>query len=119
MDNAPDHYTPAVESERNVLLVSYVLYGVGFFVGVSAIAAVIINHVKINDTDDPMIRSHHRWLLRTFWFALLWTVVSFVLTVIVVGAVGFVLVWLWRLYRIIRGVIAFAERRPLPMPAHG
>ncbi len=119
MDPMPERYSSAVESNRNVLLVAYVLYGLSFFIGVSAIAAVIINHVKINDSSDLIARSHHRWLLRTFWFALLWTLVSLVLTIVVVGALGFVLVWLWCLYRIVRGVIAFAERKPMPMPDHG
>ena len=40
------------ELERNVLLVTYVLYGLGFFNGITAIAGVIINHVKMRDCRD-------------------------------------------------------------------
>lgn len=99
------------EVERNVLLVTYVLYGLGFFFGVTAIAGVIINHVKLWDCRDPVARSHHRWLLRTFWFTVLWSLVCLVLSAVVIGLIGYVVLWLWGLYRFIRGVLAFVEHR--------
>lgn len=108
---------PAVtrsELERNVLLVTYVLYGLGFFSVITAVAGVIINHVKLRDCRDPVARSHHRWLMRTFWFTVLWSLVCLVLTTVAIGFLGYVILWLWGLYRFIRGVLAFAEHRAVP-----
>ena len=110
--------TPVTRSEieRNVLLVTYVLYGLGFFSVITAVAGVIINHVKLRDCRDPVAYSHHRWLMRTFWFTVLWSLVCLVLTTVMIGFIGYVVLWLWGLYRFIRGVLAFAEHRALPGP---
>lgn len=108
------------ESERSTLLVAYILYGVTPFTGgLAAVAGVIINHLKINDTGNEFLRSHHRWLLRTFWYSLLWTAISSLLMLTFVLAplawLGYVAVAIWYLYRVVRGAIAFSERRPLPV----
>ncbi|MES1932397.1 hypothetical protein T35B1_07301 [Salinisphaera shabanensis T35B1] len=102
------------ELERNVLLVTYVLYGLGFFSGITAIAGVIINHVKMNDCRDRIAYSHHRWLMRTFWFTVLWSLVCLVLSTVMIGFLGYVILWIWGMYRFIRGVLAFAEHRAMP-----
>lgn len=113
-----DHtLVPRSEVERNVLLVTYVLYGLAFFTLITAVAGVVINHVKLRDCPDGVAWSHHRWLMRTFWFGLLWTAVCSVLSLVLVGVIGFALLWLWCLYRIVRGVLAFAEHKPMPGPA--
>jgi len=113
----PDH-TPVTrnEVERNVLLVTYVLYGLGFFTAITAVAGVIINHVKLRDCRDGVAFTHHRWLMRTFWFGLLWSLVCTVLATVVIGLIGFAVLWIWCLYRVIRGALAYAERRPMPGP---
>lgn len=110
--------TPATREdiERNVLLVTYVLYGLSIFIGITAVAGVIINHVKLREHIDDIAYSHHRWLMRTFWFTLLWTLVCMVLSAVVIGLIGFVVLWIWGLYRVIRGALAFAEHRPMPGP---
>ena len=111
--------TPATrhDIDRNVLLVTYVLYALGFFFGVSAIAGVIVNHIKLRECEDRFAYSHHRWLMRTFWFALLWFVVCSVLTVVFIGFIGYAILTVWYAYRLIRGALALAEHRALPMPA--
>ncbi|MES1927136.1 hypothetical protein [Salinisphaera sp. T31B1] len=113
-----DH-TPVTRSEveRNVLLVTYVLYGLGFFTFLPAVAGVIINHVKLRDCRDGVAYTHHRWLMRTFWFGVLWFAVCSVLAIAFVGLLGFAVLWVWCAYRLIRGVLAFAERRALPGPS--
>jgi uncharacterized membrane protein len=102
------------DNERTVLLVTYVLHGFGAFTGITAFIALIINYIKIKETRSEMIRSHHRWMLRTFWWGLLWSAVCFVLYLVVVGVVGFFILWLWFLYRVIYGVINFIEHKPMP-----
>lgn len=103
-------------SERNVLLIVYVLYGLGCFFFVTAIAGVIINHIKMGELERGDLWSHHRWLMRTFWFTVLWSLVCLALTPFVIGLIGYGVLWLWCLYRLVRGILAFAERRPMPAP---
>jgi uncharacterized membrane protein len=110
----------APENERTILLIAYILYALEpFTLGVTAIVGVIINHLKINDTSSMFLRSHHRWLMRTFWYTLLWSVVFGVLMVTIILIpicwAGFAILGLWHLYRIIRGGLNFFERRPMPV----
>ena len=113
VETTADHGT---EPERSTLLIAYILHALGPFTFLTAIAGVIVNHLKVNDTDSGFIRSHHRWLLRTFWFGLLWSVIATVLMVIGIGFIIYGVVVIWYIYRIVRGLLAFSERKPLPTP---
>lgn len=108
------------EGERNTLLVTYVLYVIGLFTGgLVTIAGVIVCHIKRNEVASPALQSHYRWLIRTFWFGLLWGVILWLLalTVILLFVIwpGFIALGIWYLYRIIRGVLAFVEHRAMPV----
>ena len=91
-----------------------------FLTGWPSIIAVIINYVKRGDARGTWLDSHFIWQLRTFWYAVLWVVLAGLLILTVVGIpfawVLLVAVGIWVLYRIIRGWIALAEGRPMPLP---
>jgi uncharacterized membrane protein len=55
-----------IESDYYLACAVYVIYGVSYFTGVSALIGVIIAHIKVNDA-DAMLRSHYRFQIRTFW----------------------------------------------------
>jgi uncharacterized membrane protein len=91
-----------------------------FLTGWPSIIAVILNYVKRSDVEGTYLASHFRWQIRTFWYALLWVVIAFLLGITVIGipialliAVG---AGIWVLYRIIRGWLALQDRRPMPVP---
>ncbi|HKA44742.1 MAG TPA: hypothetical protein VKF40_22350 [Burkholderiales bacterium] len=89
-----------------------------FLTGWPSIIAVIINYVKRSDVRGTHLDSHFGWQLRTFWYAVLWAVVAFVLAITVVGIpfawILAVVVGLWVLYRIVRGWITLAKGGPMP-----
>jgi uncharacterized membrane protein len=95
---------------------------VGAFVfGLPSIIAVIMNYARQSDVRGTFLESHFRWQIRTFWFALLWAIVTLALSLplmlIVVGFftawIGFVLLGIWVIYRIIRGWLALRDQRPV------
>ena len=91
-----------------------------FLTGWPSIIAVIINYVKRGDARDTWLESHFRWQIRTFWFAVLWVLLAAVLFVTVIGIpfawVLALIIGIWVLYRIIRGWMALASRRAMPLP---
>lgn len=94
---------------------------IGSFVsGLPSIVAVIINYVKRDAVRGTWLDSHFRWQIRTFWFALLWIVVSTLLAITIIGLpFAFVLMGLaglWVLYRIARGWINLSNRQAMPVP---
>src|SRR5262245_18992802 len=94
---------PSAEPPPSVITVSHAVYAlhafailvgvvgaatvVGSFVGsVPSIVAVILNYLKRRGARDTWVASHYSWQIRTFWFALLWLVIAWVLIVTIVGA---------------------------------
>ncbi len=95
---------------------------VGSFVcGVPSIVAVIMNYVQRSATRGTFLESHFRWQIRTFWFAALWLIVTWAvsLPLFVIGIgfalllVGTVGIGVWISYRVVRGWLALHERRPM------
>lgn len=97
---------------------------VGAFVfGIPSIIAVVMNYVKRSDVRGTWLDSHFRWQIRTFWFALAWSIavslVSFLLAFVLIGFVtwpiGMLLIGLWIVYRVVRGWLALKDGRPMPV----
>jgi len=91
-----------------------------FLSGWPSIIAVIVNYVKRGKARGTWLDSHYGWQLRTFWWAVLWVVLAGVLIVTVIGIpvawVLLIVTGLWVLYRIIRGWIALADAKAMPVP---
>jgi len=91
---------------------------IGSFVGsLPSLLAVLLNYVKRGDARGTWAASHYRWQIRTFWFALLWALIGwvmvFTLVGIVVGAPILIALELWLIYRIGRGWMRLRNRRPM------
>jgi uncharacterized membrane protein len=96
-------------------LAVYVLFGLGYFTGITALIGVIIAHVMVDDA-DPVLRSHYRFQIRTFWIGLLFLVIGVVLSVVLIG-IPILLWWfIWSLIRIIKGGLLLVEHRPIANP---
>ena len=100
-------------------LMSAALVVTAFLTGWPSIIAVIMNYVNRSEAAGTFLDSHFSWQLRTFWFALLWVVIGWLMIVTIIGAViGVPLllgVGVWVLYRIARGWINLANRKPMPV----
>ena len=93
-----------------------------FLFGWPSIIAVIINYVKRSEARGTWLESHFTWQIRTFWFAMLWACLVFLvgaaLAIVLVGfamwIVGFIALGIWAIYRIARGWMALNARRVVP-----
>ena len=101
-------------------MLSPALIVTAFLTGWPSIIAVILNYVKRSDVRGTWLDSHYSWQIRTFWFALLWVIVGWILFITVIGIPLAVTLWLltglWVLYRIIRGWMALSSQRVMPVP---
>jgi uncharacterized membrane protein len=88
-----------------------------FLFGWPSIIAVILNYVKRGEARGTWLESHFTWQIRTFWFAMLWSLVVLAvgapLTLVLVGfavwAVGLFLLGIWAIYRVTRGWLALRD----------
>jgi uncharacterized membrane protein len=102
-----------VEGDRTLAVIAYALHLFGAVAAIPSIVGLIINYVK-RDRDDELFDSHHAWMIRSFWWAILWCVLGLVTFLIGVGIVILLLVWLWYIYRHVRGLIALINGEPMP-----
>jgi uncharacterized membrane protein len=113
--NEPPPRLPAQVSNTQLALIVYILYFVGYITGITALIGVIIAHVKVDEA-DPLVRSHYRFQIRTFWIGALYLAIGIALSFIVIGVA--VLFWwfVWSLVRNVKGVLALNEGRPVAKP---
>lgn len=91
-------------------------------VAIAGIVGVIIAYVKRGEAQGTWVASHFDWLIRTFWWSLLWSIivvaVGLVLTLVLIGLLilplGLAAVSIWGIYRVVRGYLAFKDSQPVP-----
>ena len=101
------------KSAYNIALIVYIMQTLSFFAGVTAIVGIIINYVKLDEVKETWIESHFRWQIRTFWVALLWTVVGGVAIVIGIGFIILAVTFVWYVYRIAKGWMRLSEYKSI------
>jgi uncharacterized membrane protein len=117
-------------------LIVYALFGIGAvaglvssgfplalpLTGILGIIGVILAYVKRGEAAGSWLASHYRWLIRTFWFSLLWGLIGGLVLVtlglILIGIPIAILIWvvatIWVLYRLLRGYVLFNDSKPVP-----
>ena len=101
--------------DRTVMHVLYALHTVSWAsMYTLALIAVIVNYIKRADEIDVVYLAHHNYMISTFWWTMLWLVVTspLFLVFILPGAAAWGIVGLWYLYRCIRGWMRFTSNRP-------
>ena len=128
-----------VEADASLVRITHLVYGLhalglalgafgaasvlgSFLFGWPSIIAVIINYVKRGEARGTWLESHFDWQIRTFWFALGWSLlvglISLPLTLvfglgIATWVVGLFLLGVWAIYRIARGWLRLNARQAM------
>lgn len=100
-------------SAKKLTTIIYALYAASFLVGITAIAAIVMNHVKRDDVAGTFLSSHFRWQIRTFWFGLLWGVLGAITMPFVFGFVMLIANGVWIIYRIVKGWLRLNDNQPM------
>jgi uncharacterized membrane protein len=90
-----------------------------FLIGWPSLIAVVVSYIKRPQARGTWLDSHYRWLLRTFWFGLLWAVLCLAFVIGTLG-IGVLVVWIplgiltvWFIYRVVRGWSALSSNQPM------
>jgi len=139
-ETSSENLTPGTSQQsglRTTAMICYGLYLLGFFTGFTAIIGVIIAYIKKSDAVGTVWESHFRNLILVFWVMLaafvlglatlpIWffafasaldgdfswpalSAVAFPLAALMFVYIG---LFVWFLYRMIRGLIRASEDRP-------
>jgi uncharacterized membrane protein len=103
---------------NNNRTVMHVLYGMHtvawwFTGGLLAVIATIVHYVMRGDETDAIYLAHHNYMIATFWWTLLWLMVTWPLFLLLFfpGATAWFVVSCWYLYRCIKGWLRFNNDR--------
>jgi uncharacterized membrane protein len=105
------------DNGRTITIVAYILHLLGAITGLASIIGLIINYV-VKGEHGEMIDSHQSWMIKSFWYAILGCLISGILVITVIGIflgwIGFIAVWVWYIYRHIRGLIDLSSDKTMP-----
>jgi uncharacterized membrane protein len=111
----------SLEEAKQFARIMYVAHALTFFfsLGMLSFIPLIVNYVKRPYTEGTLVYSHHTWMIRSFWFYILWVVVGGVLFMTFIGIplawLVWVGAWLWKAYRLIKGFVDLNNNRPMPV----
>ena len=102
-------------SLKKITHIIYALFALGIVTGgvfgFAMIAGVILAYIKRGDASGTVYAAHFDWLLATFWWSLLWFILSGVAILVFVGWITGLIALVWLLYRIIKGWLALLEEK--------
>ena len=104
-----------VVSDSDFVAIVYALYGASYFTGFTVLAGVIIAYMKFEGA-DPLLQSHYRFQIRTFWIGLAYFAAGVALMVAIVGFA--ILIWwfVWSLIRTVKGGLLLMDNKPVANP---
>ncbi len=114
-------FEPKSPGDRTIMHILYAMHTIAWAsLGALAVIALIINYIKRGDETEPLYADHHSYMIRTFWWTLLWMVpaglvallMGITLILLPLAWLPFSIVGLWYLYRCIKGWMRFAGNRP-------
>ncbi|MEX8492708.1 DUF4870 family protein [Sphaerotilus sp.] len=115
-----DHDRAASEDTdrlRKLTHLVYALQALSFLWGVTAVVGIVINYIKREDVQGTLYQNHFDWQIRTFWWGMLWTAIGFALSFVLIGLPILFAVWVWTIYRVVKGWLKLNDGKPVqPSP---
>ena len=116
MSTGDNGQAQAVASAKTLALAVYILYLVGYFVGITWLIGVIIAYTQRGSL-DPVVASHSQNQITIFWASLVYVVVGSLLALVLIGWLVLALWFVWSLIRIIKGLMALNSSLPAERPS--
>jgi uncharacterized membrane protein len=110
-----------LESEKNLAWWLYIFHGASFLLSLGAFSWIplIINFIKRPDTVGTFVHSHHTWQIHSFLWYLFWMILGGVFFFTFIGIplawLIWTLAWLWKAYRLLKGLIDLHANKPMPV----
>lgn len=101
-------------SLKTLATVIYALYALSLFAGVTAIVAIVLDYIKLDDARGTWLESHFRWQIRTFWWSVVWGVLGWLTIIILIGWFILGVAGIWFIYRIAKGWLNLNDGKPMP-----
>lgn len=108
-----------LESIKNFAWWFYIFHAFSmlFTFGALSFIPVILSYAKRREAAGTFVYSHHNWQITSFWIYLSCIFIGWILFITIIGIpFAFILwvgAWLWKAYRLVTGIMALNENRPI------
>lgn len=100
------------DSHRLMAIAVYVLYLLALPLGITAFVAVIMSYVGREETLGSVYTSHFDNGITIFWVFLAGMFIAVPLCFVVIGIPMVVALYIWVLYKVIKGLVRVVDDRP-------
>lgn len=107
---------PAGGFDLNHPTIISLLYLGSFVVGVTGLVGIVLAYVWRSDDPGGWEQSHYTYLIRTFWFGLLGSVIGAVLSLVLIGIPILIAVAVWVIARSVIALLKAQKHEPMPNP---
>jgi uncharacterized membrane protein len=114
-DSASNNTSGMIDPGPSNAQLIYILYFVGFIVGVTTIIGVIFAYIN-RGRAGGYVESHYTWLIRTFWIGVLYSLIGVLLSVVFIGVFVLFAALVWAIVRLIKGLQALNRNEPVADP---
>jgi uncharacterized membrane protein len=115
-EDKPDPIARYLAAGGENVKLNYALYLASFVVGVTMLVGLVLAYINRGQASGTWMESHYTYQIRTFWIGILYSCISFVLMVVLIGFLLIVVVAVWWVARCVRGLMWAAEGKPVPAP---
>lgn len=91
------------EMAKTNAIIAYGLMIFGLFTGIFWIIGAIWAMIKKDEARGTIFEDHYSNIIKTFWWGLGLSIIGFILIFVIVGYFLLFAVWIWSIYRIIKG----------------
>lgn len=99
---------------KNATLI-YILYLVSIIVGITSIVGVILAYLNKGKAAE-WVETHYVYQIRTFWIAILFSIIGAVLSLVFIGIFVLIATLVWAIIRCIKGLQLAGRGEPVPNP---
>ena len=105
--------SPVLAEDKTPVFIAYGCLALGWFLFplVAPLVGVILAYVKRGE-HAPLLRAHDEWIIETFWVTLVLGIVGGLLVLVMIGWLILIPLWIWYIYRVVRGLVRLSEGRP-------
>ncbi|ESR27079.1 DUF4870 family protein [Lutibaculum baratangense] len=102
------------DPQKSAFLI-YILYLVGIAIPILPLVAVVLAYL-FRGNASGWLQTHYVYLIRTFWIGLLYSILSIVLMVVLIGWLVSIAVVVWLVVRCVKGMQHLSKREAVPDP---
>ncbi len=99
------------DAAKTNAIIAYALMIAGLFTGIFWLIGAVWAMVKKSDAENSLFADHYSNIIITFWWGLGLSALGFILTLVLVGYVILLAVWIWSIYRLIKGLAKITSNK--------